>query len=95
MPYPSTIPAKSRAVLREMAAGRVRVLVGTLGERPLRPNRRIFRRDDGTELNQGIVVYLLRAAFIKILSVDGPRNYMTITELGRAVVESNSAGLPA
>jgi hypothetical protein len=84
MPTPIISP-KGRALLAQMADGRV--LVGALGGLPLRPNKRIFRMDDGTQVDRGIVVPLLTRGYLRVIKVDGPRNLMTVTELGREVLQ--------
>lgn len=83
----TAISAKSRAVLTMMLDGRV--MVGTLGENPLRKNRRTFRLDDGSEVQEYVARSLIKHGWLKAIATSGedpPRtiHYM-ITELGRAM----------
>lgn len=84
----SNLTAVQKQLLREASDGSV--IVGTLGKDPKAPNHRIFETSDGREIpRQTTVTSLLKRKLLKVVSVDGPRNYMTITEIGRLAVQAD------
>jgi hypothetical protein len=86
----SGLTAVQKQLLTEASDGSV--IVGTLGKDPRSPNHRIFETSDGREIpRQTTVTSLLKRGLLKVVSVDGPRNYLTVTELGRLAVECRAA----
>lgn len=81
-----------RALLVQMADDSI--VCGTLGKDPLSPNHRIFETSDGKLVERNTAVSLLRRGMLRVVSVDGPRNYLTVTELGRVAVRSSAPPVP-